>query len=418
MNKNLKINLKLLTIFLLIITFLFISSCKKRDSRLLLYKVEKKDFVNKITVYGVIEAKKTTAVICPSIHTDATIIYLVPEGTHVKKGDTLCILESSEISTQYLKAVKELDNEIAEFNKSLAHLELQYIILKSQLKIIESSTAIRKLDSLQLEFLSPSKKRIMELEIEKAVSEKEKYQKKLAFLEIINQSDLQKMKMKIIQRENKVNIVKSRAEKLIIRSDTEGMVFYSNLWSSGEKIREGDIVWDWMEFFKIPDMTGMKVKLYVNETHYKQIENDQRVEITIDSHPEKKLGGKVKSKSSVGKPVKKDSKIKQYEITAALDSADFIITSGLSVTCNVYLDEIHDTIVVPVIAVHEFDSAKFVYITQKDKFIKQVVKTSKYSNTETIITSGLKGGESVALGEPPLSLIDNTETKDNISRYQ
>lgn len=383
----------------------FLVCCKNQKSGLSIYKVEKKDFISKITVSGIIDAKKTDAIVCPSLHSDATVVYLLPEGTHVKKGDLVCILESAEIKTRYLNAVKELENEKAEYNKAVAGLELQFLLLKSKLQLIESATSIKLLDSLQLHFISSGRKKITELELQKAALEKEKYQNKLAFLEKINESDMYKMRMKVRQCENKVSIEKAKLDMLTIRSDTEGMLIYGNLWSSGEKIREGDIVWDWMELFKIPDLSGMIIKLMVNETHYKQIEAGQKIDVNIDSHPEIKLTGKIKTKAPVGKPLKQKSKVKEYEITAALDSAGFVIASGLTVTCDVYLHSIRDTVMVPVVSVFDDDSFKVVYVAGKNKYIKRVVRTGEKSNTEIIITDGLKTGELISLGEPPLSLI-------------
>ena len=51
--------------------------------------VQRKDFVDVVTVHGTLEAIKTHNFACPGLRYDATIKYLIPEGTRVTVGDTL-----------------------------------------------------------------------------------------------------------------------------------------------------------------------------------------------------------------------------------------------------------------------------------------------------------------------------------------
>jgi HlyD family secretion protein len=398
----------------MIFSWICLGGCGDIRPNISTHKVQKSTFEDKINIPGVIEAKSTRSISCPQLGSDATITWLIPEGTHVKPGDVVCVLEAQGIQTSYVNAVNELENVRAEYNKALANLELQYLLLESQVKIIESNTEIKRLDSLKMQFLSPTRRKILELQLQRAAIEKEKINKKLTVLEKINKSELHKMKLKIQQAENKVNNIKSRLDLLTVKSDVEGMVIYSMLWTSHEKVRIGDIVWQMMEIMKIPDMSGMTIKCFANETHYKQIEKDQKIDVVLDAHPEIRLSGKIRSKASVGKPVKEKSKVKQYEVSAMLDSAEFVITPGLTVNCTVYISEVPDTIVVPVVSVFDYDSSKVVYVATGNKYSRQIVNTGQSSTKEIIISSGLHEGESIALVQPPLSLIK--ENKQNKQR--
>ena len=374
-------------------------------NQIITLSVEKKDFLDVVNVSGTLEAVNTRTYGCPGIWSDVTILHLIPEGTQVEPGDTLCILECREIANEYLLAVNELENARAEYNKSLADLKLQFLLLEAQVRSIDASTDIKKLDSLQMEFTSSSDREIIKLELEKAELERNIAQTKLEFLKQINDSELQKMKLKIEQNTNRVDQAKSKLDKLILTSDIDGIVVYDNSWTTEKKIREGDIVWANAPIIEIPDLSSMQVKLEVSEADYKRLAIDQTMEIIVDAFPDIHLSGIIKNKAPVGKPVSEKSDVKVFEVTASVDSSSLNLQPGLGVTCNVLVKSIPDTLVIPVISLFEEDSLKVVYIADNERFIKKNVTIADYNNKEAVITSGLNYNEILALRKPPESLI-------------
>ncbi len=375
-------------------------------NQIITFPIEKKDFRDVVTVSGTLEAINTRSYGCPGIWTDVTIQYLIPEGTFVEDGDTLCILEAREIENEYLQAVNELENTRAEYNKSVADLKLKFLMLEAQVKTIEASTEIAKLDSLQLEFTSPSSREIIRLELKKAELERDITLKKLEFLTQINNSELQKMKLKIDQFKNRVDRARSKLDKLTLTSEIEGIVIYDKLYTTEKKVREGDIVWANMPIIQIPDLSAMQVKLEVSEADYKRIVKDQLLELVVDAFPEIRLSGRIKYKAPVGKPVNEDSEVKLFDVTASLDSSSLNIQPGLGVTCNILVKNVPDTIVVPVISLFTEDSIKIVYVADNERFIRKIVSVSDYNNREAIIGKGLDGHEILALMKPPESLVN------------
>jgi multidrug efflux pump subunit AcrA (membrane-fusion protein) len=369
-------------------------------------QLERKDYLDMVTVTGTLDAIQTHSYGCPGIWEDVTIIYLIPEGSMVSPGDTLCLLKAPEVENQYLQAVNELESAQAEYNKSAADLALQYLVLESQVRNIEATTEISRLDSVQMEFTSPSSRKIIELELQKAELEKDITLKKLNFLKQINESELQKMKLRIKQCENRLDQAESKLNKLAVTSTVEGCVIYEKLWTSGIKVREGDITWGNMPLVKIPDLESMQVKLVVSEADYKRLAKEQTMEIRVDAFPEIKLSGKVKSKAPVGRPVKEKSTVKVFDVTASLDSASLSFKPGLGVTCQVLVQSIPDTVVVPMVSIFDEDSTKVVFVAEKMKFFRREVSVANYNNKEAIVKMGLSGTETVALMKPPESLIN------------
>ena len=64
-----------------------------------------------------------------------------------------------------------------------------------------------------------------------------------------------------------------------------------------------------------------------------------------------------------------------------------------------------DTIVVPTAAIFGRDSSKIVYVADGEKFIPVTVETGLSNSSNSIISKGLAGNETIALMEPPHNLI-------------
>ena len=398
-----------LILAILILTFLF---CSQQDSKILTYNLEKQDFVNTVTATGIIEAKRFMVIPCPQIWPQPTISTLVAEGTLVKKDDVVCTMEAARVAMDYKNAQNELESVQAEYIKSEADIELNRALLESQVKSVEATAAISKLQLTQIEYVSPIKKKIIELQIQRSELEKSKINKKLASLKIIQQSELTRMKMKIKQAENKLNRAKTFLDQLTITSPVDGFVVYAENLITGEKVKEGDALFGGMPMLKIPAVDVLQVKLNIDETQVKRIEKEQRALVLIDANPDIQLTGKVSKVASIGKPINRESKIKVFDVIVELDSTDSDIQIGLTTTCKIFTQTFSDTLAVPLDCVFKKDSTNIVYIKNGPKFEKREIAIGKRGDDFIVVSSGLIGGEQLALMEPPQNQVLSSNSKE------
>jgi len=74
----------------------------KIDNNILTYRLKRSDYSDKINVTGTVQAVVSTPVMSPaSTFGQMTIVKLAPDGSLVKKGDTLCVLTVPELSSRY-----------------------------------------------------------------------------------------------------------------------------------------------------------------------------------------------------------------------------------------------------------------------------------------------------------------------------
>lgn len=399
---NLMLKSECIKCFIILFVSIVVFSCNRSDSitNNTLHKVTNTDFVDQLHISGYLESSNSMNIICPQFYTDLTIVYLIPEGTVINAGDTVCILEASEIKSKYETALMDLEIAKLEYTKSVESLKLQFLLLESQVRTIDASARIASLDSIQASYVSESQQKIIGLEIQKAEIEKEKLQNKLKSLKEINESELRKLRLKIDQAQNNANREKESLDKMVMTSGTGGIVEYAINWATNKKMAEGDITWTGQAIVSIPDISGYRARLVVNESNYKRIAPGQKVLMQVDAIPGSKIAGKIIRKSAGGKSITRNSQVKIYDIYASVDSIDSRFQPGLSLTGTVLIEELKDTLVIPLSALFEQDSIKYVYLKHGKKFKKQTVYTKTHSSTMAVIDSGLSENDIISVTKP------------------
>ena len=233
------------------------------------------------------------------------------------------------------------------------------------------------LDSIQLKFAPEVKQKLITLEMEKVKIEKMKLEKKLAAQKKIANSEISQIGSRIAMQKNQIQMFQSQINSLYIVAPSDGFVIHAEMpvfninggSTIGGKIEEGSKVFYTMPLLQIPDISKMQVSVEVPEADYKRINNDQKVEIKIESASNLVTTGKVVRKSLATKNRDAKSAIKSYEVIVSVDSCDSRMEPGLGASCRIIINEVKDTIVVPSAAIFTKDSTKIVYVAKGHKFI-------------------------------------------------
>lgn len=369
------------------------------------YRVARSDFENSVLIDGVVEPIRSTTLACP-MNVDGIITYLIDDGTYVNEGDVVCIIEDNNRQNEYQNLLISLETAKAELSKVKADLAMQYALLEAQVRNNKADTEIARLDSLQLNFATPTQRKIKELELERATIEKIKFERKLQALETINQSEIRKLELNIQQLTNRAESARKILDALTLKAPRKGLALVANSpmkW--GEKLKVGDNVWNNRPVVSIPDVSEMKMKMMVSEADFKQINENNPVSYTFDALPGNTAYGKITKKMPVGQPHKRDSKVKFFEVEASIDSARQLPEPGLTANARVVVNSVADTLVIPRVAIFEEDSMKFVYVRKKKGFEARQIETGLASSKEAIVSVGLKEGEILSLIKPAPSRI-------------
>lgn len=402
---------------------IFFSACKSRKSDIMTYKLKSTDFVEKIIAGGTLQAVNSLSMTAPRVNASGiTVDHLVDEGTYVRKGDTICILAAPELITQQEALSTDLEKMEAELKKIGADNALEMSLLKAQIETNKAQVAISTLDSVQMKFATPIKKRLLGLEQQKVDIEKKKLQKKYSAQMRINNSEIMQMRSRIMIQKNRIQMFQTQISSLYFVAPQDGLVMHSEsplfmymssagIGTAGGKIEERSSIFPGMALFTLPDMRLMQVSVEVPEADYKRIEAGQKVRIQVDAVKNLYTTGSIKRKNPGGKTTQRDSQIKSYEVIASIDSCHSSMKPGLSARCEILIREVKDTLVVPSAAIFGKDSSRLVYVNEGELFRAVPVKTGISNSSEYIVSEGLKGDETIALVEPPYNRIIKEKTK-------
>ena len=405
-----------------LILFLLLSSCKPKISNLVTCNLSRMDYNESITAPGTIQAVNSVNIMAPQdYYGSLTIASVKPEGSHVEPGDTVCVLKCNELTQMLDEQVRNLETLKADFTKLEADNALNLAILDARVKENQAGMSINQLDSVQMRFAPPAKKQLMALELEKAHVEERKLQKKFLAEKAIDETEIRQMKSRIIQAENQVQMMQDKVNSLTIlapgsgilnHGEMQGMIIFSSgqgasTFEIGAYPKVGGDIFPEIALMTLPDLSEVQIKAEVQEVDYKRIEQGQKVTISVDAANGLRTTGSVKMKPMAPKMkyISQELSYKYYEIIVSVDSCHTRMLPGLSASCNILINQVKDTIVVPTLAIFERDSMKVVYVADGQKFIPKKVETGLSNSSRTIITKGLEGKETIALAEPPQNYI-------------
>ncbi|TFH39462.1 MAG: hypothetical protein E4G95_01075 [Bacteroidia bacterium] len=413
------------------------TSCRERSINILTYDLKNSDFTEKLEVTGTVQAVNNNTVVSPrNYYGSMSVAYIANTGSYVKKGDTVCILSSPQLISYYESFITSLENMEGDLKKMVAVNALDMSLLDAQLENTIVQLKLSSLDSLQMSFVPPVNRKILALEIEKASVERRKIEKKQSAKKVIYESELRQIELRIIQQQGRIEMLNTQIDALVIVAERDGIVLHteipemmfmssSGIGTIGGKIEAGSSVLSNMALLMLPDLSEMQISIGVSETDYKRIESGQKVNIIIDAVDNLSTTGRINRKTLVGKNLQSDSKVKTYEIVIDIDSCHLLMKPGLSASCEIIINEVKDTMLIPTMAIFERDSLKTVYVVDQDMFVPVIIETGESNSSFTIVSSGLKGNERIALSEPAYNLIqydikpepDETSKSESESDY-
>ena len=379
---------------------LFMSCSSRGDVALPTYTVEHKAYEDILVMEGYTESVNSVNIHCPP-NVDGTIVSIVENGTYVKKGDVVCVVEDMNIANSYDRLVLDLESAYADLEKLKATQRLDSALLDAQVRNNDAETMLAEFDSLQMLYMSPTERRTKELQLERASIERARLLKKVESTRVMQEIDVMRMEKHIAWVQRNLDAERKKKESLTICAPEDGLAVRARRWPwSDETWTIGDNVWNGRVVVTLPDFDEMKVLLYAQETEYKRLQMGDSVTYSFDAMPDNRGWGHITKLASVGQTRTSGSQVKTFEIEVSIDSLLAPIEPGLSVQCHIYIKHIPDTIVVPTVSIFDKDSLKVVYVHNGRKFEAREVTLGIGSPKMTVVAEGLNAGERIALIKP------------------
>lgn len=389
-------------------------------------KVQQGQFMVSFHEIGTLDAEKSVPVYGED---DGKIIWLVQEGTLIKKGDKVAEMDTTGVQ-------KELRNQKLTVKNSQADVdrvkEEQRMLILSNKTELDKQQAQYDFNVNELKIAQQNKTKILALADEKLVprdqvddADLQVRSKQLSCNQgdadlVLKKKDIESKEAQKQAEVDKVNfalnIQKSNLDELqsqvtsgVISAPAPGMAVISKTWGGPgdyRKLQAGDQIHHRQVICQLPDLSHMQVKVNVGESDAPKVKLGMAVLVKMEAIPDKTFHGTVKGISSLateGNPFDTGSTPgrKNFEVIVALKEADpKVLKPGMTADCEFICDSVNNTVFVPLESVIEKDGKTFVFVKDRNHYKRVPIVTGKYNDNFVIVQRGLKKDQIVALCDP------------------
>jgi RND family efflux transporter MFP subunit len=381
-----------------------------------------------------------------------TIIRILPEGTRVKKGDEVCVLDSATLRDNLTNQEITTKRAEADYQNALKTREVADIAVKEYLEgtypqeaatiegelTLAKSEFVRAKDRLkwtkemvQKGYASESQKLADEQASLKAeISEKNAVDKMRVLKEYTSKREVTELRANVEKarsdelaklatydlEKKKEDKLRRQIEKCVLRAPNDGLVVYANetnnfRGNNQALIEEGATVRERQKIFSLPDITKMQVNTKVHESMVNMVVPGLRARIRVESNPEV-LTGTVKSIAPLPDPSNFfASDVKVYTTIVTIDTQGLTsLRPGMTAEVEILIQELEDVLAIPLQAVLQFKGKEHVFVLTPEGPKLRSVKVGVTNDKLIEIKEGLKSGEQVAMN--PSDLLTDDEKRE------
>ncbi len=414
------------------------------------------------------------------IEGQTTILFLIPEGSHVKQGDLLVELDATslvdkkvqqEISVRnaeaaFVKSKQNYDIQVSQNESDIAKAEQELDFARQDLrkfqesdrdlqrKAAEEEIALKEEEfarareklawseklaekgfltatELEADRLNESRARILRDQSERELKQKLEFEfpRQVAELEgnlaeaqrelervklqsaaklVDFDADLKTNQAKLDLEREKLSKLDRQIAKARIVAPKGGMVVYSKQeegggrFSQAQPIAEGTSVRERQEIVTIPNAGGMIAQASVHESVLKQVKVGQTCLLKIDSLPGQEFQGRVQFVALLPDQnswwANPNSRV--YRTDVVLSAMHPEMRPGMSCSVEILVEDILDTLYVPVQAVFRHEAKNIAFVVTPDGYRVADVQIGQYNEKWVQVLSGLKQGEQVLMAPP------------------
>jgi len=381
-------------------------------------KAERRDFVHKLRIHGIVEAVQAYTVTAPRLSgTGATgtgtggggggggfgggggnaplvITTLIRSGTLVKKGDLLVEFDRQG----QIKASLDRRAEFLDFEQQIAKKQADHQAARakdeSELKQAENAVEKASLDMRKNEIVSKidAEKNRQYLEEAKA-----NHKQLTETLELKKRAATAELKVLEIQRDRAkaaMLYAQGNSEKMSIRAPLDGLAVVSSIWKGGrmDEVLEGEEVRRGLPILQVVNPALMQVRSRINQADLSYLKVAQPVQVILDAYPELQLKGKLEQIAPIGLKSNFSQKMYTFVSLFSIDGSDPKLIPDLSAAVDVELERIPNALVVPRDAVSSENGQSVVRVKNGSGFESRKVELGAMSDFEVVIQSGIEPG--------------------------
>jgi len=351
-----------------------------------LITVERVDFPVGVEGAGTLEAAMSVSIGPPIIANMRRfrLSRMADEGIRVEEGDFLVEFDGAEIGQRLRDVTSNFQRIQEEFRKKRSDFDIQ--IREQKLQLEQGISDYEKLEAkLNQQVGLESALVIEETRISRDMAKKsvEMTEMKIGLLEESARLDL------LISRSNEqhyrdiMDDLLDALDSLKVRAPVSGVVVYQRNWNN-EPREIGSNVYALDSVMQIPDLSTLRVKVWVDEVDAGKVEAGQDVVIQVEALQGKTFTGKIASLSSILRQASYDRPQKVAEAIVELEDADYdLMRPGMSARVRILVGNYSQAVVIPLSSIQEREGRSFVQVWHHDR------KEWEWREIELLVNDGI-----------------------------
>ncbi|MFI5256917.1 MAG: efflux RND transporter periplasmic adaptor subunit [Gemmatimonadales bacterium] len=366
--------------------------------------VKQGDFRVIVMSTGELRARKFVQVTGPaaaqSVNVYQTkIASIVPEGSLVKTGDVIAELDKQPAAARFADVTLALQKAQAEFTTAQLDSTLNLAQAREDVRTAEYGLEEKKILMEQAKYEAPTIKRQAQIDYEKAQRAWDQSKRNLGTKTKQAVAKMSSVGADLGRQQNQLRSIQEVMSSFTVRAPAPGMVIYVREWNGKKKgVGSQWTAWD-PTVATLPDLTQMESQTYVNEVDVRKIAVGQKVRVTLDADPTKRLDGTVTQIANVGEQrPNQDSKV--FEVKIEIAGADTTLRPGMTTANEIITASMPNVLSVPLEAVFSESGYQYVYKKDGSRVIRQMIDAGTMNDNEIVVRKGLTKDDHVLLAPP------------------
>jgi multidrug efflux pump subunit AcrA (membrane-fusion protein) len=365
-------------------------------------RVSKEDFDISLLAKGELRAAESTPIKPPPGSTNPrTISWLAPNYSAVRKGQVIARfdvsnaeqeatktgIELTKVDIQVMAKQRELERLLSELGHELELVDIEKLMAEKF--VVEDTLAYSRLEIID----ATRNKELLDYRSGHLENKKGDYSEK-------QNAEIEVLDAVRATQESKNLEHRQQIEQAEVLAPHDGFLVYEKTWW-GQQVDIGSTVFPGNKIASIPNLDNMEAVLRVLETEAVGLAEGQKVDLKIDAFPDRPLNGKISSISATAAPINRESPVKYFTVTVALEKADpDWITPEAQVTAVIHINRVEDTIAIPNQALFQDAAGDWVLIRDGNSLERRKVTLGLRDANRSQVTSGLESGDEIALYPP------------------
>lgn len=372
--------------------------------------VQKRSFVDYLSVRGEIRPVRSIVLTAPSSGADLQILQLATNGATVSPGDVVIQFDSTVQQRTLEQRRSELKQAESEIDKAETEGRQRVQAVEAELSQARSAAERARLDIARTELVSKVEGEKLGLLLANAELQVKGLQQKVSGERASTAATVAIARQKRDKALGDVADTERIIQSLTVRAPSAGTIsLLSNMRAGGPmsrsapEFRRGDRVWFGAAIAELPDLSSVQMTCRLDEADRARVQRDTRVLVKVDALPDRELTAAIREIAMVAKPdFTTFPPIRNFDAIIALNEGDPRLRTGMSASARIELNRLDDVIVVPTSAIFQVDGATVTYVVDGGRTTLRPVNLLRRGRDETAVSSGLREGERIALRDPTL----------------